>query len=246
MYKQPKNRDLGVNTCLGCLDKQREIDRLKEEVRQLKAKLNYRQQQQQQQPFGSSTPSSKVSFKPNAAQVKGSNQGGAKTGHIGHGRTSIGLEQAHRVVNLASTSACPQCGELLQDKGSRLRTVLDSPSVKVEKVVYRIEKKYCRFCRKTVEATMPGVLAKSLFSNQLITDILSSHYLHGEPLGRIAARLRINLGSIIDVLHRMAALFRGVVEHLIQDYRSAPVRQADETGWRTDGRAARNADESGG
>ena len=35
----------------------------------------------------------------------------------------------------------------------------------------------------------------------------------------------------------MAALFQGVIPKLIEDYRQAPVRHADETGWRTDGRS---------
>jgi transposase len=39
------------------------------------------------------------------------------------------------------------------------------------------------------------------------------------------------------MLHRLAALFHGVVDSLIQLYRHAPVRHADETGWRTDGQS---------
>jgi hypothetical protein len=35
----------------------------------------------------------------------------------------------------------------------------------------------------------------------------------------------------------MAALCRGVIPQLIEEYRQAPVRHADETGWRTDGRS---------
>ena len=42
---------------------------------------------------------------------------------------------------------------------------------------------------------------------------------------------------MFEILHRMAALFRGVMGKLIEEYRQAPVRHADETGWRTDGRS---------
>ena len=42
---------------------------------------------------------------------------------------------------------------------------------------------------------------------------------------------------MFGILHRMAALFRGVMGKLIEEYRQAPVRHADETGWRTDGRS---------
>ncbi len=36
MYQLPKSHDLGVNTCAACFEKQREIDRLREEVTRLK------------------------------------------------------------------------------------------------------------------------------------------------------------------------------------------------------------------
>ncbi|HEY5480829.1 MAG TPA: transposase [Verrucomicrobiae bacterium] len=45
------------------------------------------------------------------------------------------------------------------------------------------------------------------------------------------------MGAVFEILHRMAALFRGVLPKLIEDYRQTPVRHADETGWRTDGRS---------
>jgi len=39
MNQLPKSRDLGINTCAACFDKQREIDRLREEVTRLKGLL---------------------------------------------------------------------------------------------------------------------------------------------------------------------------------------------------------------
>jgi hypothetical protein len=38
-YETPKAKDYGVNRCEGCLDKQREIDRLKE-VQRLRLKVS--------------------------------------------------------------------------------------------------------------------------------------------------------------------------------------------------------------
>ena len=42
---------------------------------------------------------------------------------------------------------------------------------------------------------------------------------------------------MIDALHRLRQLFRNIPEKLIQEYRGSPVRHADETGWRNDGRS---------
>ena len=47
----------------------------------------------------------------------------------------------------------------------------------------------------------------------------------------------LDLGSVVQMLHRLAGLCKPVVPHLIQLYRRAPVRHADETSWRTDGRS---------
>jgi hypothetical protein len=46
--------------CQQCLDKQREIDELKEEIVSLKAKLRYQERTAQEGFFGPSTPSLKI------------------------------------------------------------------------------------------------------------------------------------------------------------------------------------------
>jgi transposase len=40
----------------------------------------------------------------------------------------------------------------------------------------------------------------------------------------------------MDIFHRMGRLFEGIVPTLIEEYRLAPVKHADETGWRTNGK----------
>src|SRR5439155_12052581 len=70
---------------------------------------------------------------------------------------------------------------------------------------------------------------------QLITRILILHYRDGLPLGTVCEQLGIALGTVVQMLHRLATLFQGIGPRLIQQYRLSPVRHADETGWRTDG-----------
>ncbi len=86
MYQVPKSRDLGVNTCDACLEKQREIDRLREELTRLRQQLNQRQRDALAAPFGSATPSSKIPLKPNTTPEYSEKRGGAQLGHAGHGR----------------------------------------------------------------------------------------------------------------------------------------------------------------
>lgn len=65
-YQLHKSPDYGVNLCEGCFEKQREIDRLREEVQRLKARLNQRERKQKEGVFGSSTPSSLKLLKANS------------------------------------------------------------------------------------------------------------------------------------------------------------------------------------
>jgi transposase len=226
---------LKVNACPQCLEKQREIDRLREENTRLKQQLRYRQRQAEQGAFGSSTPSSQLPAKANTPQDGRAKRGGAPVGHVGHGRRALDPEGADRVETVSVDSRCPQCGGILEPKGFRERTVFDSQPVDTERILYRLERKYCPHCRKAVEARPPGVLPKALIGNQRVSQIVFWHYQHGIPLGRLSEQTRLGLGTLIETLHRLAALFGPVMPVLVTQYRQAEVRHADETSWRTDG-----------
>jgi hypothetical protein len=228
---------MGVNFCPGCFEKQRRVDQLEEEVRRLKQKLHYRQRQAEEGAFGSSTPSARRPFKANAAEEQRAKVGGARRGHEGHGRTRIEASQADRCETVPLGEACPTCAGPLQSRGFRSRSVLDAQPLRAQRIVYRLQRKYCPHCRKFIRAQAPSVLPKSLFGNQLVTQVVFLHYLVGLPLGRVCQQLGIGLGAAVALLHRAASLFKGVVPQLLEEYRQAPVRHADETGWRNDGRS---------
>ena len=80
------------------------------------------------------------------------------------------------------------------------------------------------------------MLPRNLYSNQLMATATTMHYLHGIPLGRVCDQLGVGDGSLVEIFHRMARLFSGVVPTLTEQYRQALVKHADETGWRTDGK----------
>jgi transposase len=237
MYQLPKDRDLGVNACSSCLEKQREIDRLRQEVTQLKAKLRYRERNQQQGPFGSSTPSSQIPLKTDSPDEHTSKVGGAKAGHKGHGRKAVSVDTADLIETVSVDANCPECGGLLESKGSRERTVIDIDPIEPIQKLYRLGRKYCPRCHISLQAQAPGVLPRSLLTNQLIAEIVDSHYLQGTPLGRICQKFSLGLGTVIDTLHRVGRILQPAMADLIAEYREAAVRHADETSWRTDGKS---------
>jgi transposase len=225
-----------VNGCPACLQKQRRIDELEELVKSLQAKLRYQERKNDEGFFGSSTPSSKKPLKPNSKK-KEKKPKGARQGHKGVGRKGHDDEAADRIVDVSPESeTCPDCGGPLKKKGWAERSVVDIPSRKSEKIKFRLAKRYCPNCRRNVTAKAPGVLPKSLYGNRLIADAIEMSYLHGMPMGRICERMGIGPGALAAIFRRCANLFKGIPERLIKEYRQAPVKHADETTWRTEGK----------
>jgi hypothetical protein len=220
--------------CKPCLEKQREIDELKEQVASLQAKLRYQERTAQEGFFGSSTPSSQIPVKPNRPAGPRP-QGGGKAGHAGHGRSRIDPDQADCVETVPSADVCPDCGGTLEARGCRTRTVLDCQPVRVEKVVYQLPRQRCTRCHKLVTAKAPGVLPKGLYSNRLLTYLAVQHYVHGQTLGQIERQTGLGYSILVDALHQLAARFQEVPKALLPAYRQAPVKHADETSWRTEG-----------
>jgi transposase len=107
--------------------------------------------------------------------------------------------------------------------------------VVVKRICYELERRSCPYCRKSFQSQAPGVLPKALLGNQLLVEIVGEHYWHGVPLSSLARRFGLNLGMMIEALHRLGRTLQPALKQLKEEFRSAPVCQADETAWRTDG-----------
>jgi transposase len=211
------------------------IDRLQEEIARLKARLRYQERTAKEGPFGSSTPSSKVPLKANAAPQNSRQRGGAKPGHRGHGRRNIPNDEVTRQQSVPGPERCPYCGGPLDPKGTKARTIIEVDPVRKEVVRYELEQCDCHHCQRTFTARPTGVFTKGLFGNRLLTHLALEHYLHGVTLGRLSTHLGITQGSLWAALHQLARRLATVPERLLLEYRRAAVKHADETGWRTDG-----------
>ncbi len=112
---------MSLSFCEGCLEKQRKIDQLVEENHRLKGQLRYRKEKEREGFFGSSTPSAQRPVKANSEPEQQAKRGGAQKGHPGHGRKAIDETNASRVIDVTLEPTCPQCGDILEDKGLRRR-----------------------------------------------------------------------------------------------------------------------------
>lgn len=211
------------------------IDRQKEEIARLKARLRYQERTAKEGPFGSSTPSAKIPIKPNATPESAQARGGAKPGHRGHGRHSICEDQISREQRVSGPDRCPYCGSRLDPKGSKARTVIDVDPVRKEVIRYELEQCDCPGCHRTFTARPPGVFAKGLLGNRLLSYVAVEHYLHGVTLGHLSQQLGLGQGTLWAALHQLARRLEKVPERLLLEYRRTLVKHADETGWRNDG-----------
>lgn len=235
-HQAPKTKDYGVNLCAGCFDKQREIDRLKDEVQQLRLKVCANQRKTAAGFFGSSTPSSQIPVKANSLAEQQAKKGGAVKGHRGVGRQVFSAAEAdERRVAEVSAQTCESCECGLNRLSSNERGIYELMRERVRKIYYEIERKICPRCRRTVSGRVGNALARAALSNELVTEVAEQHYVLGRTLGQIAERFAINYATLAESLKRIGKLLEPALERLKGDYRQSLVRHADETGWRTDG-----------
>jgi len=224
-----------MTICEGCLEKNRKIYRLQEDIKRLRQKLNYEQKKLKDGYFGSSTPSSKKPFKSN---TQNHNNGGAKKGHKGYGRKSFIENEADKIIELPIGEKCPHCNSLLEKKGVDKRSIIDKVYKGIEKQIYNCEKKRCPKCKKYIKAK-PVILPKALYGNQLTSEILVRHYIDMIPMNKIIGMYNLpsSNGCMFEMTHRIAKYLKPAVELITKDYRSEKVKHADETSWRQDGKS---------
>ena len=235
-YQEPKARDYGVNSCDGCFEKQRVIDRQLEEIQRLKQKLNVNQRKSEKGFFGSAAPSSKIPLKPNSLAENQAKKGGATIGHRGVGRQVFSSTEADEVRFAAvEAETCQTCQCRLSRQSSNERAIYEMEGERVRKIYYEIERKACRQCRQIVAGKVESAMPRAALSNRLVAEVAEQHYVLGRTLGQIAERLGINYSTLSESLKRIGKVLEPGLERLKSDYRQAAVRHADETGWRTDG-----------
>jgi transposase len=225
-----------LSYCPDCLHKQQQIDRLQEELRRVKDRLRYQERTAKEGPFGSSTPSSKVPIKPNAPTENPRRKGGATQGHRGRGRQAAHPESFTREQTAPGPDRCPDCGGLLEAKGCKERTVLDLDPARKQIVRHRLPQGWCAHCRRTVAARPEGVFPKNLLGNQLLAHVAVEHFVFGSTLGHLSQRLSLRQGTLHGAMHQLARRLESAGPRLLEDWRQAAVKHADETGWRNDGR----------
>jgi len=224
--------------CNHCFEYLEEIARLKDQLKAANAKINKQQRQIDEGHFGSSTPSSKKPPQPNTDQ-ENKNKGGAQKGHVGSGRSKHDLNDADTTTEINfEAENCPDCGGELFESFTKNRSVIDIDPAQLKKIILLLKTKICKSCKKLFSPKAPNVLPKFLYGNVFLAWLVNEHYIKGTTLGSLEKQTGVNSGTLISLLHKLAAIFKKVPDILVEKYKTSLVKHADETSWDYDGKSS--------
>ncbi len=188
-----------------------------------------------EKPFGNDTPSSKVTFKPDAKDAPAARQGGGVKGHAGHGRKSADESDADETVRIPKPAKCDVCGGGLEDFKTEERTVRVAVAPHFRTVRYVIATGWCPVCKRQVSERIRGVLPHFAASNALLAQNVLDRYVYGMTVGTQSARTGLGKGTLFNEYEALARILRPCMHRLLVLYRLSYAKGADETTWRCNG-----------
>jgi len=166
-------------------------------------------------------------------------QSGQKEGHEGYTRH---IPERVDFIKKASIKICPHCeGKLSNVQEIRTRYVEDIPEVRTVITKYEIERRYCKHCKKIVEAEVKDALPNARFglrSMLFIAFLKLGMRLPSKKIKELMAttyHLSISDGEIYKTLEQLSNAFGPHYKELEKKIRDAAVKHIDETSWRIDG-----------
>lgn len=208
-----------------------ELDKLKEEFNEYKRR----------HPETVGVKNGKPYFFKSSNQSQTPKKPGAKKGHKPYYRQMPQhIDQIRRIPVIM----CPECGGSKLSKKVqeiRERTYEDIPVNTPIAIRLQIERRYCRTCKKLVEAPVACVLPGARLSLRvmlIVTWFKIKLRMTEEAIPEVLDKLfglKISEGEVIHILSQVAKAFGPYYQQLISDIRNAPARYIDETSWRING-----------
>lgn len=178
-------------------------------------------------------------FKSSIRKIKTGTKRGAKKGHIGHGRENP--TRIDREVSVFLTN-CNECNTPLSRTSSvDERIVEDVPKTTTLITRYCIERQWCTHCHKEVRGIPRGTIPGMRFGLDIVVLILFLKYRLRTPLAKIEElllsqhQITVTSQGIQEILHTVKTKFNKQYNDILEEFRNAPIKHADETSWRIDG-----------
>ena len=177
--------------------------------------------------------------KPNTPQRR--KKPGRKAGHEGARRPPPEVVHEHKEHR---APCCPHCqGPLKRCAKTRVRYTEDIPA-DIQPVVteHTIHRDWCPRCRKSVEGRVPDALPGSQIGNHVLSLAAWLHYGQGQTLRHLVEVFNCHLhfkltpGGLVQQWYRLQEILYPWYEQIHGQSLEAAVLNADETGWRVNGK----------
>jgi len=190
------------------------------------------------------TPSTPSGMKPPYQKPQSTGRGkkkpGRKKGHSGSRRATpdkIDRTEEHRAA------CCPDCGGTLNRcEETRTRYTEDIPEAKPEVTEHVIHRDWCPKCKKKVEAPVSAALPGATVGIRALVLSAWLHYCLSNTLSQIVDVFNFHLcfkvtpGGLLHMWRRLAEILQPWYEDIQREALNSSVLNADETGWRVDGK----------
>jgi len=186
-----------------------------------------------------SKPSSQVPPYEKPAAKQRPKKRGQKKGHKGACRPTLEIDKEEE----HTLACCPDCGgPVSAARSKRQRVVEDIEKTTVVTTAHTIHSHYCPQCKKRVEPVVTDALPKSTIGNRAL--VLSSwlHYGLGQTISQIVSlfaslfHFPVSGGGLTQLWQRLGVIIEPWYDGLAQEARDSAVLNADETGWRVNGK----------
>ena len=164
---------------------------------------------------------------------------GAQPGHIGHFR--IRKRPTEKSTIHLDLNECPECHSSLIHKGTRERIIEDIPMIEPEVIKYRLDRLYCKGCRRIYEPEIPDALPNATLSLRAMLTVAYFRIGMRMSVENTAATMmnvfgiRISEGGIQNILSQLSDSLGREYFSLLQAIRDAPSRHMDSTSWSVNG-----------
>jgi hypothetical protein len=207
------------------------INELEAEIAELKSRLNHE--------VDKAKTYAGMIFKSNVRKQPAATGRGGKPGHPGNGRRNS--TRIDREIDVCLTNCYGCNAPLKQTTSFDERIIEDIPTTQTVVTKYRIQRQWCIVCHKEVRAIPQGTIPGARFGINTLVLILCLKYRLRVPLEKIAELLETQHGLVItsqgiaELLHVTKTKFIKQYNDILTEVRNAPVKNADETGWRING-----------
>jgi len=233
MYDQTREELIAENEALRTrlAELENRLSELSAEVEMLRDKLS----------GGGSGSSAAPFIKPNRQQRREAERAERKKRKHSFGRKrDVATEEVRHVVE-----HCPDCGRKLSGGWEQSRRqVIEIPQAPVRVIDHVLMARVCGVCGKVHVPKLgisDGVIGKQRLGVGLMSLISTLSVAKRMPQRMIQKLLtglydlRISIGEINEVLHRVSQWAKPTVLGILRKIRGSPDANADETGWREDG-----------